>query len=50
LLFALGEPVAFVALVVAFLLGLLIRAVAIRLTARTLRLTPRHEPVSAQTR
>jgi hypothetical protein len=32
LLFALGEPVAFVALVVAFLLGLLLRAVAVRLT------------------
>ena len=50
MLFALGEPVAFAALVVAFLLGLLIRAVAIRLTARTLRLTPRHEPVTPRLR
>ena len=41
MLFALGEPVAFVALVVAFLLGLLLRALAIRITARTLRLIDR---------
>jgi hypothetical protein len=33
-LFALGEPVAFVALVVSFLLGLVLRAVAMRFTAR----------------
>ena len=45
MLFALGEPVAFVALVVAFLLGLLLRALAIRITARTLRLTERRDPV-----
>lgn len=50
MLFALGEPVAFVALVAAFLLGLLLRAVAIRLTARTLRLTDRRDPVTPQPR
>jgi Zn-dependent protease len=50
LLFALGEPVAFVALVVAFLLGLLIRALAIRLTARTLRLAERRDPVAPRLR
>ncbi|MBG0567606.1 hypothetical protein [Actinoplanes aureus] len=52
MLFALGEPVAFVALVAAFLLGLALRAVAIRFTARTvglaerrgsLRLSPRED-------
>jgi len=50
LLFALGEPVAFVALVVAFVLGLLLRALAIRLTGRALRLTDRREPVSPRPR
>jgi Zn-dependent protease len=50
LLFALGEPVAFVALVVAFLLGLLLRAFAIRITARTLRMTDRRDPVTPQPR
>jgi Zn-dependent protease len=50
LLFALGEPVAFVALVVAFLLGLLLRAIAIRLTARTLRLAERRDPVTPRLR
>jgi Zn-dependent protease len=50
LLFALGEPVAFVALVVAFLLGLLLRAFAIRITARTLRLSERRDPVTPQLR
>ncbi|MDI6104444.1 hypothetical protein QLQ12_38235 [Actinoplanes sp. NEAU-A12] len=52
MLFALGEPVAFVALVVAFLLGLVLRAVAMRFTARVvglgdgrrlLRLSPRED-------
>jgi Zn-dependent protease len=51
-LFALGEPLAFVALVVAFLLGLVLRALAMRFTARTvglaerrvsLRLSPRED-------
>jgi hypothetical protein len=50
LLFALGEPVAFVALVGAFLLGLLLRAVAIRLTARTLRLAERRDPITPRPR
>lgn len=50
MLFALGEPVAFVALVGAFLLGLLLRAVAIRLTARTLRLTERRDPITPRPR
>ncbi|MEU4563894.1 hypothetical protein AB0F72_36415 [Actinoplanes sp. NPDC023936] len=52
MLFALGEPVAFVALLIAFLLGLALRALAIRFTARTvglaerrvsLRLSPRED-------
>ncbi|BAL91301.1 hypothetical protein AMIS_60810 [Actinoplanes missouriensis 431] len=52
MLFALGEPVAFVALLIAFLLGLALRAIAIRFTARTvglaerrvsLRLSPRED-------
>ncbi|WP_433790922.1 hypothetical protein [Actinoplanes sp. CA-252034] len=38
MLFALGEPVAFVALVVAFLIGLALRAVAMRFTARVVGL------------
>ena len=50
MLFALGEPVAFAALVASFLLALLLRAVAIRLTARTLGLTERREPVSPRLR
>ncbi|MEU4425450.1 hypothetical protein AB0F81_32920 [Actinoplanes sp. NPDC024001] len=43
MLFALGEPVAFVALVAAFLLGLALRAVAIRFTARTVGLAERRQ-------
>lgn len=50
MLFALGEPVAFVALVGAFLLGLLLRAVAIRITARTLHLAGRHDPITPRPR
>jgi Zn-dependent protease len=50
LLFALGEPIAFVALVVAFLLGLLLRSFAIRFTARSLRLSDRRESVSPRPR
>jgi Zn-dependent protease len=42
-LFALGEPVAFVALVVSFLLGIVLRAVAVRVTARSLGLVDRRE-------
>ncbi|WP_067502296.1 hypothetical protein [Actinoplanes sp. TFC3] len=50
MLFALGEPVAFAALVAAFLLGLVLRAVAIRLSARTLGLVDRRESVSPRLR
>ncbi|MEV8509621.1 hypothetical protein AB0368_32995 [Actinoplanes sp. NPDC051475] len=50
MLFALGEPVAFVALVVAFLLALVLRAVAIRFTARTLGLVDRRESLSPRPR
>ncbi|OJF13165.1 zinc metalloprotease [Couchioplanes caeruleus] len=50
MLFALGEPAAFVALVVAFLLALLLRAFAIRFTARTLGLTDRREPIGPRPR
>jgi Zn-dependent protease len=42
-LYALGEPVAFVALVVSFLLGLMLRAVAIRSTSRWMGLSDRRE-------
>ena len=50
MLFALGEPIAFVALVVAFLLGLLLRSFAIRITARALALSDRRESVSPRPR
>ncbi|MET8149147.1 hypothetical protein ACIBSW_39840 [Actinoplanes sp. NPDC049668] len=50
MLFALGEPIAFAALVGAFLLGLLLRALAIRITARVLRLADRRDPVSPRLR
>jgi Zn-dependent protease len=49
-LFALGKPVAFAALVVAFLLGLLLRAFAIRLTARSLGIADRRESVTPRLR
>jgi Zn-dependent protease len=49
-LFALGQPVAFAALVVAFLLGLLLRASAIRLTARRLGLADRRDPIAPRLR
>ncbi|GAA0547841.1 site-2 protease family protein [Paractinoplanes ferrugineus] len=45
MLFALGTPVAFAALVVSFLLGLTVRAVAVRLTARSLGLADRKEGI-----
>lgn len=45
MLFALGEPVAFVALVVAFLLGLALRAVAMRFTARVVGLGDSRGPL-----
>jgi Zn-dependent protease len=44
-LFALGTPVAFAALLAAFLLALCLRAIAIRLTARSLGLADRHESI-----
>lgn len=45
MLYALGEPVAFVALVLSFLLALVLRAVAVRLTARSLGLADRRESI-----
>ena len=50
MLFALGQPVAFVGLVIGFLLALVLRAVAIRFTARFLGLVPRREPVAPRIR
>ena len=50
MLFALGTPVAFCALVVSFLLGIVLRAVAIRLTARTLGLAERRDPIAPRLR
>ena len=50
MLYALGRPVAFAALVVAFLLGLFLRAVAIRLTGRGLGLTDRGDPITPRPR
>ncbi|MET0423893.1 MAG: hypothetical protein ABW046_08465 [Actinoplanes sp.] len=50
MLFALGEPVAFVALVVSFLLGLVLRAVAVRVTARSLGLADRRESLMPRLR
>jgi membrane-associated protease RseP (regulator of RpoE activity) len=49
-LFALGRPVAFAGLLVAFLLALMLRAYAIRITARSLGLTEQGEPVSPRPR
>jgi Zn-dependent protease len=49
-LFALAEPVAFVGLLVAFLLALVLRAVAIRLFARGLGLVDRRESLSPRLR
>lgn len=50
MLYALGRPVAFAALVVAFLLGLFLRAGAIRLSARSLGLTHRGDPITPRPR
>jgi Zn-dependent protease len=49
-LYALGHPFAFAALVVSFLLGLLLRALAVRLTARSLGLADRHESITPRLR
>jgi Zn-dependent protease len=50
LLFALAQPVAFAGLLVAFLLALLLRAYAIRLTGRSLGLTHPGESVTPRLR
>ncbi|GAA4589071.1 membrane-associated protease RseP (regulator of RpoE activity) [Actinoplanes octamycinicus] len=50
MLFALGTPVAFVALVVSFLCGLMLRAVAIRFTARTVGLAERGDRMAPSLR
>jgi Zn-dependent protease len=44
-LYSLGHPVAFASLVVSFLLGLVLRAIAVRLSARTLGMADRNESV-----
>jgi Zn-dependent protease len=49
-LWALGQPAAFAGLVVAFLLALTLRALAIRITARVLGLAPPREPVTPRPR
>ncbi|MGX6604772.1 hypothetical protein ACWKSP_21975 [Micromonosporaceae bacterium Da 78-11] len=50
MLFALGKPVAFAALVVAFLLGLVLRAVAVRLAVRSLGIADRRESIAPRLR
>ena len=50
MLFALGQPAVFAGLLVAFLIGLLLRAVAIRVTARVVGLAPRGEPLAPRPR
>lgn len=50
MLFALGEPAAFAGLLVGFLLALLLRAVAIRVMARSLGLTHRNDSVRPRLR
>ena len=50
MLFALRQPVAFAGLLVAFLLALVLRAIAIRLAGRSLGLTDRHQPVTPRLR
>lgn len=50
MLFALGQPAAFAGLLVAFGIGLLLRAVAIRVAARVLGLAPRGEPLAPRPR
>jgi Zn-dependent protease len=49
-LFALGTPVAFAALVCSFILGLVLRAVAIRITARSLGFAHRGESITPRLR
>lgn len=50
MLFALGQPVTFAGLLTGFLLALLVRAFAIRLTARALGLVERRESLSPRLR
>jgi len=50
MLFALGEPFVFVGLLLSFLLALLLRAVAIRFTARSLGLVDRREALAPRLR
>jgi hypothetical protein len=50
LLFALGQPATFAGLLIAFLLALVLRAYAIRLTGRLLRLTDSRESVTPRLR
>jgi Zn-dependent protease len=49
-LFALGEPFVFVGLLLSFVLALMLRAVAIRFTARSLGLVDRREPLAPRPR
>jgi hypothetical protein len=49
-LFALGQPVAFAGLILAFVLALLLRAFAIRIAGRSLGLTDRRESVTPRLR
>lgn len=50
MLFALGEPVAFAALVFSFLLAIVLRAVAIRVTARAVGLADRRDSIAPRLR
>jgi Zn-dependent protease len=49
-LYSLGHPVAFASLVISFLLGLVLRAVAVRLSARTLGMADRNESIMPRLR
>jgi Zn-dependent protease len=49
-LYSLGHPVAFAALVVSFLLGLVLRTIAVRLSARTLGMADRNESIMPRLR
>lgn len=50
MLFALAQPIAFVGLLIAFVLALLVRAYAIRITARSLGLAARGESITPRLR
>jgi hypothetical protein len=49
-LFALGQPAAFAGLLLAFLLGIALRATAVRVTSRILGLTARHASLAVRPR